>query len=44
MLATVGNLLFLSLGFAIAGRAGTGEAANNLTGLATAPLRMAWRC
>lgn len=38
LLATAGNLIFLSLGFAIAGRARTVESANNLAGLATAPL------
>jgi ABC-2 type transport system permease protein len=38
VLATAGNLVFLSLGFAIAGRADSVEAANNLAGLVTAPL------
>lgn len=38
VLATLGNLTFLSLGFAVAGRTGSVDAANNLAGLATAPL------
>jgi ABC-2 type transport system permease protein len=38
VLATLGNLTFLALGFAIAGRAGSVDAANNLAGLATMPL------
>lgn len=37
-LATVGNLVFLILGFAIAGRAPSVDAANNIAGLATLPL------
>lgn len=37
-LATLGNLTFLSLGFAVAGRTASVDAANNLAGLATAPL------
>lgn len=37
-LATVGNLVFLALGFATAGRTDSVDAANNLAGLATAPL------
>lgn len=37
-LATLGNMTFLSLGFAVAGRTGSVDAANNLAGLATAPL------
>jgi ABC-type polysaccharide/polyol phosphate export permease len=37
-LATLGNLTFLSLGFAIAGRAGSVDAANSMAGLATFPL------
>lgn len=38
LLATLGNLTFLSLGFAVAGRTDSVDAANNLAGLATAPL------
>jgi len=38
LLATLGNLTFLALGFAIAGRTGSVDAANNLAGLATMPL------
>ena len=37
-LATLGNLTFLSLGFAIAGRARSVDAANSMAGLATFPL------
>jgi len=38
VLAVLGNLTFLALGFAVAGRAPTVDAANNLAGLATLPL------
>ena len=38
LLATLGNLSFLALGLAIAGRVASVDAANNLAGLATAPL------
>jgi len=38
IISTLGNLIFLSLGFAIAGRAGSVDAANNMAGLATTPL------
>ncbi len=38
LLATLGNLTFLALGFAIAGRSPSVDAANNLAGLATMPL------
>jgi ABC-2 type transport system permease protein len=38
VLATLGNVTFLSLGLAIAGRAPGVDAANNLAGLATLPL------
>ncbi|MGI9647025.1 MAG: ABC transporter permease [Acidimicrobiia bacterium] len=38
VISTLGNLIFLSLGFAIAGRAGSVDAANNMAGLATTPL------
>ena len=38
VLATLGNLTFLSLGFAVAGRAQSVDAANNMAGLATFPL------
>jgi ABC-2 type transport system permease protein len=38
VLAILGNLSFLALGFAIAGRASSVDAANNLAGLATMPL------
>ena len=38
IISTLGNLIFLSLGFAIAGRVGSVDAANNMAGLATAPL------
>jgi ABC-2 type transport system permease protein len=38
VLATLGNMTFLSLGFAVAGRTTSVDAANNLAGLATAPL------
>ena len=37
-LAVLDNLTFLALGFAVAGRAPTVDAANNLAGLATLPL------
>lgn len=37
-LATLGNLTFLLLGLAVAGRVHTVDAANNLAGLVTAPL------
>jgi ABC-2 type transport system permease protein len=38
VISTLGNLIFLSLGFAIAGRVGSVDAANNMAGLATTPL------
>lgn len=38
VVATLGNVTFLTLGLAVAGRAPTVDAANNLAGLATAPL------
>ena len=38
VLATLGNLSFLALGLAVAGRVRTVDAANNLAGMATAPL------
>jgi ABC-2 type transport system permease protein len=38
LLAVLGNLTFLALGFAVAGRAPTVDAANNLAGLLTLPL------
>ena len=38
VISTLGNLIFLSLGFAIAGRANSVDAANNMAGLATTPL------
>jgi ABC-2 type transport system permease protein len=38
VLATLGNLTFLALGFAIAGRTASVDAANNLAGVATMPL------
>jgi ABC transporter DrrB family efflux protein len=38
LLAVLGNLSFLALGFAVAGRAPTVDAANNLAGLLTLPL------
>lgn len=38
LISTLGNLIFLSLGFAIAGMAGSVDAANNMAGLATTPL------
>jgi ABC transporter DrrB family efflux protein len=38
VLAILGNLSFLALGFAVAGRAPTVDAANNLAGLLTLPL------
>jgi ABC-2 type transport system permease protein len=38
LLAILGNLVFLALGFAVAGRAPTVDAANNLAGLITLPL------
>jgi ABC-2 type transport system permease protein len=38
VLAVLGNLSFLALGFAVAGRAPTVDAANNLAGLLTLPL------
>ncbi len=37
-IATAGNLVFLTLAFAVAGRVETVEGANNLAGLATIPL------
>ncbi len=38
VISTLGNLIFLSLGLAIAGRVGSVDAANNMAGLATTPL------
>jgi ABC-2 type transport system permease protein len=38
IISTLGNLIFLSLGFAIAGWAGSVDAANNMAALATTPL------
>lgn len=38
VLATLGNVTFLSLGFAVAGRAPSVDAANNVAGLLTTPL------
>ncbi|MEA2000283.1 MAG: ABC transporter permease [Actinomycetota bacterium] len=38
VISTLGNLIFLSLGFAIAGRVASVDAANNMAGLATTPL------
>ncbi len=38
VISTLGNLIFLSLGFAIAGRVASVDAANNIAGLATTPL------
>lgn len=38
VLATLGNLSFLALGFAVAGRVRSVDAANNLAGMVTAPL------
>ncbi len=38
IISTLGNLIFLSLGFAIAGLASSVDAANNMAGLATTPL------
>ncbi len=38
LISTLGNLIFLSLGFAIAGRVASVDAANNMAGLATTPL------
>jgi len=38
VVSTLGNLIFLSLGLAIAGRVGSVDAANNFAGLATTPL------
>lgn len=38
VISTLGNLIFLSLGLAIAGRVGSVDAANNFAGLATTPL------
>ena len=38
IISTLGNLIFLTLGFAIAGVAGSVDAANNMAGLATTPL------
>jgi ABC-type multidrug transport system permease subunit len=38
LLATLGNLVFLALGFAVAGRTPSVDAANNLAGLLTLPL------
>ena len=38
VIATLGNLIFLSLGMAIAGRVGSVDAANNTAGVATTPL------
>jgi len=37
-IATLGNLIFVSLGFAVAGRVSSVDAANNMAGLATTPL------
>ena len=38
IISTLGNLIFISLGFAIAGRVSTVDAANNMAGLMTTPL------
>jgi len=38
VISTLGNLIFLSLGFVIAGRVASVDAANNMAGLATTPL------
>lgn len=38
VISTLGNLIFISLGFAIAGRVRTVDAANNTAGLMTTPL------
>ncbi len=38
VISTLGNLIFLSLGFAVAGVSGSVDAANNMAGLATTPL------
>ncbi len=38
VLAAMGNMIFLSAGFAVAGRAGSVDAATNLAGLLTIPL------
>jgi len=38
VISTLGNLIFISLGFAIAGRVSTVDAANNTAGLMTTPL------
>jgi ABC-2 type transport system permease protein len=38
IISTLGNLIFLSLGLAIAGRVTSVDAANNMAGLATTPL------
>ena len=38
IISTLGNLIFLSLGFAIAGRVGSVDAANNIAGMASLPL------
>jgi ABC-2 type transport system permease protein len=38
VISALGNLIFLSLGFAIAGRVRSVDAANNMAGLATTPL------
>jgi ABC-2 type transport system permease protein len=38
LISTLGNLIFISLGFAIAGRVRTVDAANNMAGLMTTPL------
>ena len=38
VISLMGNLIFISLGFAIAGRVASVEAANNAAGLATTPL------
>ena len=38
IISTLGNLIFLSLGFAVAGRVGSVDAANNMAGMASLPL------
>jgi ABC-2 type transport system permease protein len=38
VIATLGNLIFVSLGFAVAGRVSSVDAANNFAGLMTTPL------
>ncbi len=38
IISTLGNLIFISLGFAVAGRVATVDAANNMAGLMTTPL------